>query len=199
MSLFDENEATANAEAPKAPDTTPETTNTEPEKEPVETKEQLKARLKAEKEAEKAEKEAKAAREAEAKAELEAEEKAEEDAKAKAEAAKPKASKPTGAVYVEGKKPTKDQIKTDKDMRDYLMSFPKVMVMVPLIAGEKPGSTEPVLVNGVRLNIMKGTMVEVPKPFADQIFQHYNIGQLEGSLGAESRIDGNTSKEAALN
>lgn len=196
MSLFDENEATANAEAPKTPETTPETAPTAPEApkatEKVETKEEAKARLKAEKDAEKAAKDAKAALEAEAKAELEAEEKAE------AAKAAPKA-KASGAVYVEGKKPTRDQIRTDKDMRDYLMSFPKVMVMVPLIPGEKPGSTEPVLVNGVRLNIMKGTMVEIPKPFADQIFQHYNIGQLEGALGAESRIDGNTAKETALN
>jgi hypothetical protein len=182
MSLFDEN-TQEGADTSKTPETPPTTPVAEEPK--VETKAEMKARLKADKDAQDA-------LEAEARAELEAEDKA-----AKAKSA-PKVEL-SGVRYVEGKKPDKSLFKSDKDMRDYLMSFPKVMVMVPLSPGEKPGSTEAVLVNGIRLNIMKGSMVEVPKPFADQIFNHYNIGQLDGMLGNESRIDGNMAKETALN
>jgi len=190
MSLFDENEVTGtNPEAPKAPETTPETAPTAPEataSAKVETKEEAKARIKAEKEAEKAAKAAQKAIEDEANAELDQEEKE----------AKEKEEKSKGPRYKEGVKPV---INGDKEMRDYLMSYPKVMVMIPLMPGEKPGSTEPVIVNGVRLNILKGSMVSIPKPFADLVFNHYNIGQLGGALGAESRIDGNLAKETALN
>lgn len=76
-------------------------------------------------------------------------------------------------VYEEGKKPYRKL--TDVEMRDYLMSYPKVSIHVPLEAGEKKGATEIVSINGVQLNILKGTMVEIPKPFADLLMNFLNI------------------------
>ena len=83
---------------------------------------------------------------------------------------KPSSDSPT---YQEGVKPKWPL--NEKQMRDYLMSFPKVRVLVPLGAWEKKGETECVLVNWVRLDIKKGAMVDIPSPFADQIFSHFQI------------------------
>lgn len=102
-------------------------------------------------------------------------------AKALAQTSAKAPAKPAKVTYVEGQKP--DRKLTDTEMRDYLMSYPKVPVLVPLMPGEKKGAREPVLVNGVRLDVMKGVMVEIPRPFAEQIYAHYSMS-IE-SLGAD--------------
>lgn len=110
----------------------------------------------------------------------------------------PKAEKSSKATYKEGVKPSLEQVKTPADMRDYLMSFPKVKTLIPLMPGEKPGTTEIIAINGVQLNVKKGVMVDLPKPFAELVFAHYNISLENGTIGAEKRIDGNRDKEFAL-
>jgi hypothetical protein len=52
-------------------------------------------------------------------------------------------------------------------MRLFLASQPKVRVLIPLAAGEKPGVTQSVILNGYATFIRKGDYVEVAKPIAD--------------------------------
>jgi hypothetical protein len=85
---------------------------------------------------------------------------------------------------------------SDQEMRDYLMSQPLEAVMIPLAPGEKPGAQEPVIVNGHRINVPKGQMIRIPKPFADLVFNHYNIGQIE-TMKAPT-IEGDLKKQAVL-
>lgn len=97
-----------------------------------------------------------------------------------------------------GVKPSNDDIKTEKDMRDYLMAKPKVSVVIPLNPGEKPGSTEVVSVNGVALTIRKGVMVSIPKPFADQVMNFTNIQMENGTIGGDFAIEAGSAKAKAL-
>lgn len=97
-----------------------------------------------------------------------------------------------------GIKPSKDDIKTEKDMREYLMSKPKVSVVIPLQPGERPGSTEVVSVNGVQLTIKKGVMVSIPKPFADQVMNYTNIQMENGTVGGGFAIEAGSTKAKAL-
>lgn len=54
-------------------------------------------------------------------------------------------------------------------MKKALAKQPKVTIMIPLLDGEKSGTTFSVILNGYRLNIRKGMYVEVPKQVADVI------------------------------
>lgn len=87
-----------------------------------------------------------------------------------------------------GVKPTKAEVNSEKAMRDYLMSFPKVQVVIPLQQGEKPGAVEIVQINGVTLNVKKGVMVALPRPFAELVMNFTNIQMENGSVGSDFAI-----------
>lgn len=62
-----------------------------------------------------------------------------------------------------------------QEMRKKLMNQPRVPVMIPLLSGEKVGSTQQVTLNGYTMFIRKGQMVDVPlqvKEVLDEKFQH---------------------------
>lgn len=52
-------------------------------------------------------------------------------------------------------------------MKAKLAAEPKVRILVPLGAGEKPGVTQSVILNGYPMYIRKGDYVEVPKSVAE--------------------------------
>lgn len=97
-----------------------------------------------------------------------------------------------------GVKPNKAQISSEKAMRDYLMSFPKVQVVIPLQQGEKPGAVEIVQINGVTLNVKKGVMVALPRPFAEQVMNFTNIQMENGSVGGNFAITPGSDKAKQL-
>ncbi|MGL5713428.1 MAG: hypothetical protein ACRCX2_10450 [Paraclostridium sp.] len=66
----------------------------------------------------------------------------------------------------------------------------KVKVFIPLTSGEAPGTTLPVMINGLRLNIQKGKPVDVPKTFAEVINE---------SLGATAMAEATAKAEASGN
>jgi hypothetical protein len=111
-----------------------------------------------------------------------------------ANAAEPKA--PKTKTETKTKTVTKNTKLSDSEMRDYLMSQPLEAVMIPLAPGEKLGAQEPVIVNGHRINVPKGQMIKIPKPFADLVFAHYNIGQIETMKAP--LIEGDLKKQAYL-
>lgn len=120
--------------------------------------------------------------------------KAEKPVEPKVEAPEPAGEEK--AVYREGHKPAAHLVNTPQKMRDYLMSFPKVTVMAPLMPGDPKDAVEIVSINGVQLNVKKGVMIELPRPFADQIIAHYNI---TNSIGSESLVSAKKERNAALN
>lgn len=71
-------------------------------------------------------------------------------------------------------------------MKKYLWSQPLTNFMIPLGFGEKRGSYESVIMNGYRLNIMKGVMVQIPVPIANHLAESY---QLSAEAGKEFAID----------
>ena len=98
----------------------------------------------------------------------------------------------------EGRKPTKDEVSGDKAMRDYLMAFPPVQIVIPLQPGEKPGVQEMVAVNGVQLWVKKGVMIAIPKPFAEQVMNFTNIQAENGGI-SNKEIQAGSDKAKALN
>ena len=62
-----------------------------------------------------------------------------------------------------------------------LINGPKTMFMVPLADGEKSGAMETASINGYRINIKKGTMVEIPVAFAQIIAEKYKVEMEAGS------------------
>ena len=80
---------------------------------------------------------------------------------------------------------------------------PKVRILVPLENGEKivPGKEVPFLpvkINGYRLNVPKGSYIDVPKSVADIISESLNIYDSNSASGM--RVDGSNAEQAsALN
>lgn len=54
-------------------------------------------------------------------------------------------------------------------MKEHLAKQPKVKILIPLESKEKIGATESVILNGYRVNILKGVYVEVPEQVAEVI------------------------------
>jgi hypothetical protein len=77
-------------------------------------------------------------------------------------------------------------------MRDILAKQPKVRVMIPLDIGEKRGAYETVIIKGLRLNIMKGVMVEVAESVAKIIETSYRLTAEVGQDLLIDRIDPKT-------
>jgi hypothetical protein len=85
------------------------------------------------------------------------------------------------------------------DVKRKLAAQPKVMVFIPLEAGETPGAYRPVIINTYRFEVKKGVMVEAPKAVAQLLMDALAIessvlNQHETNL---NRADGETSR--ALN
>lgn len=60
-------------------------------------------------------------------------------------------------------------------MKIFLASQPKIRVIVPLSDGEKKGSTQSVILNGYRLNILKGVYVDVPIQVAEVLNESNSV------------------------
>lgn len=79
-------------------------------------------------------------------------------------------------------------------MKNNLDKQSKISILIPL-EGDKVGSTFPVTLNGLRLNILKGTYVAVPKQVAEIIMESQNQTReaLEGPMrkgGSPMKLDG---------
>ena len=69
-------------------------------------------------------------------------------------------------------------------MKKKLSRQPRVKIYVPLEMGEKFGGTLSVILNGYRMNILKGLYVDVPKQVADVIMESrkQTVKALEGPM-----------------
>lgn len=65
-------------------------------------------------------------------------------------------------------------------MKKWLDSQPKEGFVVPLEFGEKPGAYETVVMNGHRMNIMKGVRVSLPIPVINHLLECYNMTAIAG-------------------
>lgn len=77
-------------------------------------------------------------------------------------------------------------------MRDKLALQPKVRIMIPRKSEEAKGITESVILNGYRINIRKGSYVDVPESVAKIIFDAQE--QTEAATEEMKRLDGNDMK-----
>lgn len=76
-------------------------------------------------------------------------------------------------------------------MKSNLDKQPKISILIPL-EGDKVGSTFPVTLNGLRLNILKGMYVAVPKQVAEIVMDSQN--QTREALEGPMRKDGSPMK-----
>ena len=69
-------------------------------------------------------------------------------------------------------------------MKEKLSHQPKVKIYIPLGQGEKFGGTLSVILNGYRMNILKGIYVDVPQQVADIVIesQRQTVKALEGPI-----------------
>ena len=74
-------------------------------------------------------------------------------------------------------------------------SGPNVMFMIPLSKGERVGTLQSVIINGVRWNYPKGKMIEVPIKIATLLSERYNV---EMNPAPNLRIDRSTEVRKAL-
>ena len=82
-----------------------------------------------------------------------------------------------------------------KDTKAILESSPHVNFIVPLAEGEKPGAFEEPQINGYKMKVPKGTMVNIPIQIANLLAEKYKIAM---EAGKESRIDRDSGVEEAL-
>lgn len=85
--------------------------------------------------------------------------------------------------------------KMTKDMKEHLAKQPKVAFLIPLSEGEKNGAFETVQINGYRMVIKKGTMVQIPQQVAEILADHYRISS---EAGQDYRIDRDSKVKDAL-
>jgi hypothetical protein len=71
-------------------------------------------------------------------------------------------------------------------MKEHLQQQPRVHFMIPLSSGEQQGAYETVTINGYRVVIKKGVMVQIPQQVAQILGEHYEITQ---NVGREYEID----------
>lgn len=76
--------------------------------------------------------------------------------------------------------------------REKLMNGPKTFFVVPLDPGEKPGAVETVNINGFKLTIKKGALVEIPIAVMKVLANYYKVS-LEA--GQDKLIDRNEMHE----
>lgn len=63
----------------------------------------------------------------------------------------------------------------EKRTKAALAEAPKTKWLIQLAPGERPGAVETVTINGYRLSIRKGVLVEIPVPVAEILAAHYNV------------------------
>lgn len=80
-------------------------------------------------------------------------------------------------------------------MKAFLLSQPRVRMLIPRPQGEKSSIKQSVNLNGYRLDLPKDTYVEVPLQIADVLGESLN--QTNAALQV-NRIDGDKAKESAL-
>jgi len=87
----------------------------------------------------------------------------------------------------------KDQVMTEslKETKKILDNAPRVMFMIPKMEWEEVGVYETVTINGYRMVIKKGMMMELPKPVFDLLAKKYAVEQ---SAGEANRLDMNPNK-----
>ena len=87
-----------------------------------------------------------------------------------------------------------------KKMKENLDKQPKVRLMIPFEAGEKPESGKKVPfhvnLNGYAMDFPRGEFIDVPEQVAQVIFERM---ESEGRIGEQWRIDRDASKQEALN
>lgn len=96
-------------------------------------------------------------------------------AKKEKKAKKEKASAPQEQVIFEEKVPAPGS-KAEK-MKQALAAQPKVMIIIPLEPKEDRNSTYPLIMNGYRMNILKGRYVPLPKQCAELIMRSQQMTQ----------------------
>jgi hypothetical protein len=74
-------------------------------------------------------------------------------------------------------------------MRDILHAQPKVRVMIPLEIGERKGSYHTVIINGYRMDIMKGVFVDVPEQVGKMIEESFELTARAGEELLLERVD----------
>lgn len=79
-------------------------------------------------------------------------------------------------------------------MKEQLEKQPKVKFLVPLEPGEKKGSIEVVIMNGYRMNILKGEFVDLPEQVAEDLARRYKLTSEAGKNLEIDRIDPNTGR-----
>lgn len=79
---------------------------------------------------------------------------------------------PRKAHWPEGFTPTGDEV---ADTKRLLELGPKTQFMIPMSPDDLPGATEMVQINGYKLTIMKGAMVEIPVPMANLLAEKYKV------------------------
>ncbi len=82
------------------------------------------------------------------------------------------------------------------DTKILLAAAPKAMFYVPLAPGEPAGSEEIVQINGYKLTIKKGNMVELPMPCVQMLANKYKV-EVETAL--RSSASSSADKIEALN
>lgn len=86
--------------------------------------------------------------------------------------------------------------KRREDTKKRLDLQQKVWFMIPITPGESQGlSYETVTIDGLRMEIKKGVMVELPRQVAEILSEKYRV---ELNAGRDKRIDGNQEKLNAL-
>jgi hypothetical protein len=63
----------------------------------------------------------------------------------------------------------------EENQYQYYASEPKVSFFIPLAEGETKGATASPQVNGLRINIRKGVMVQIPKSLGDHMAESLNM------------------------
>jgi len=80
-------------------------------------------------------------------------------------------------------------------MKEQLSKQPKVSFLIPLGPGENEGSTDQVCLNGYKLKIKKGVMVELPQQVAEILANKYKVQMM---AGRESLVSRSAKVEEAL-
>lgn len=73
-----------------------------------------------------------------------------------------------------------------ENTKDILAKSPHVNFLIPLADGEKPGAADTVQINGYRLTIKKGELVNVPIQVAKLLAEKYKVNM---EAGREKLID----------
>lgn len=81
-----------------------------------------------------------------------------------------------------------------KRTKEILDKQPKQSILIPLELGEPKGTYHEYILNGYRLNIMKGRMVQVPQTVAEDISRSFDLLAEAGANLDMNRVDPKTGK-----